>query len=453
MKSVALLAHTDLDEVFAYRPQGTATVREFLATAAALAEQMPPGRQFLNLCEDRYHFAVGLAAGLLSERTSLQPASQSAETLRQIRSEYADVFCLCDGRFETIDLPRLDFPAFSQLAAHGIQRIPEVDGERRAMRVYTSGSTGLPVPHDKPWGSLVRSAHVEARRLGLLDGEAPHSIVGTVPAQHMYGVESTILLAMHGNARFWSSKPFYPQDIATALALVPPPRLLVSTPFHLSALLAADVVVPPIAMILSATAPLSDELAARVESRLLAPLFEIYGCTEAGQLASRRSLDGAAWLPLEGVCLQRQDGMTIACGGHIQGRIILADHLELSADGRFALLGRNADLIGIAGKRSSLAYLNHQILAVPGVVDAAYFQPGNDPGDGLVRLCAFAVAPELTEQELLAALRQRVDAVFLPRPLFLVDALPRNATGKLPRAALQALYETQREARDASHRV
>ena len=34
------------------------------------------------------------------------------------------------------------------------------------------------------------------------------------------------------------------------------------------------------------------------------------------------------------------------------------------------------------------------------------------------------------------ALRQRIDAAFLPRPLCLVDALPRNATGKLPRQAL-----------------
>jgi acyl-coenzyme A synthetase/AMP-(fatty) acid ligase len=32
-----------------------------------------------------------------------------------------------------------------------------------------------------------------------------------------------------------------------------------------------------------------------------------------------------------------------------------------------------------------------------------------------------------------------MDPVFLPRPLVFVDALPRNATGKLPREALQQL--------------
>jgi len=37
------------------------------------------------------------------------------------------------------------------------------------------------------------------------------------------------------------------------------------------------------------------------------------------------------------------------------------------------------------------------------------------------------------------ALRERIDPLFLPRPLLFVDALPRNGTGKLPRAALDAL--------------
>ncbi|HQO29980.1 MAG TPA: beta-hydroxyacyl-ACP dehydratase, partial [Accumulibacter sp.] len=55
------------------------------------------------------------------------------------------------------------------------------------------------------------------------------------------------------------------------------------------------------------------------------------------------------------------------------------------------------------------------------------------------------VAPELDRQRLLAALRQQIDAVFLPRPLYIVDALPRSASSKLPRAALQALYERLRK--------
>jgi acyl-coenzyme A synthetase/AMP-(fatty) acid ligase len=49
------------------------------------------------------------------------------------------------------------------------------------------------------------------------------------------------------------------------------------------------------------------------------------------------------------------------------------------------------------------------------------------------------VAPDLDAARVLAALRDRVDPVFLPRPLLFVARLPRNATGKLPHEALRAL--------------
>jgi acyl-coenzyme A synthetase/AMP-(fatty) acid ligase len=51
------------------------------------------------------------------------------------------------------------------------------------------------------------------------------------------------------------------------------------------------------------------------------------------------------------------------------------------------------------------------------------------------------VAPGLDANTLVEHLRRRIDPVFLPRPLLMVDRLPRNATGKLPLQALQALCE------------
>ena len=55
------------------------------------------------------------------------------------------------------------------------------------------------------------------------------------------------------------------------------------------------------------------------------------------------------------------------------------------------------------------------------------------------RLMAFVVAPGLDGAAILAALRRRIDPAFLPRPMRFVDELPRNATGKLPREALDDL--------------
>lgn len=438
MNRLPLLGHRGLDDIFAYRPTGPVRVRDFLADVAALAALLPPGRHLLNVCQDRYRFTVGFAAGLIGGRTSLQPSSQSAETLRQIKVACPDVICLCDGDFDHQDLPRLDFPSHLAARPAEISEIPLIPAEQVAARLFTSGSTGSPVAHDKHWGKLIANGRAEAERLGLL--ATRHNIVGTVPAQHSYGFESTVLLALHGNAPFWSGKPFFPQDIVAALEAVPAPRLLVSTPFHLSALIQAGLALPAVDLLLSATAPLSAKLAGEIEAACQAPLFEIYGSTESSQLASRRTTADAAWQLLAGVRLEQQEDTSFAVGGHVEGRVALSDIIELLADGRFLLHGRQADLINIAGKRTSLAYLNYQITAIDGVSDAAFFLPDEEAPDGITRLCAFVVAPTLNSRQLLTALRPRVDAIFLPRPLVFVEALPRNPTGKLPRGELQALY-------------
>lgn len=439
MKRVPLLGHASLDDIFAWRLEGPVTVRRFLAEAAALAGSLPPGRHLLNVCQDRYRFAVGLAAGLLSDRISLQPSSHSPETLRQIHAECPDAVCLCDSSFDCLDLPRLEFPQPVAVDPEKVAKIADIPAGQIAIQVYTSGSTGRPLPYRKSWGSLVRNARAEARRLGA----AGHAIVGTVPAQHMYGFESTVLLAMHGNAPFWSGKPFYPQDVVAALSAVPRPRLLVTTPFHLAALLEAGLELPAVDLLLSATAPLSDKLAAAAEARFSTPLLEIYGCTETGQIASRRTTAGPAWQLLDDILLEQDAGRTYASGGHVERREALSDRLELLADGSFLLHGRDADLVNIAGKRTSLSYLNHQLAAIDGVRDAAFYLPETTSADVITRLCAFAVAPGLDAKSLLQALRQRIDPVFLPRPLVLLDALPRNSTGKLPHEQLQALYTAQ----------
>ena len=70
--------------------------------------------------------------------------------------------------------------------------------------------------------------------------------------------------------------------------------------------------------------------------------------------------------------------------------------------------------------------------------DGVFFLPEADGADEQ-RLAALVVAPRLEPEAILRALRERIDPAFLPRPLLIVDALPRNATGKLEREGLLAL--------------
>jgi acyl-coenzyme A synthetase/AMP-(fatty) acid ligase len=316
---------------------------------------------------------------------------------------------------------------------------PTVPASRLAALVFTSGSTGEPVAHPKSWGSLCKGATAEALGLGIVQ-DSGMAVLGTVPAQHMYGLESCMLLALQNGLTLVAERPFYPADICAQLAALLRPRCLITTPVHLRTLLAEVADVPPVDFVLCATALLAPQLAAEAEARFGAPLYEIYGCTEAGMAASRRTTQGAAWQLLNGVELEQDEQGNRVHGGHVEIEAPLSDVIERNADGTFILHGRAADMVNIAGKRTSLASLNHHLNAIPGVKDGVFFMPDDSDGE-MKRPLAFVVAPGLKGENILGALRNSVDAVFLPRPLYFVDSLPRNTTGKITREALVQLTE------------
>jgi acyl-coenzyme A synthetase/AMP-(fatty) acid ligase len=217
--------------------------------------------------------------------------------------------------------------------------------------------------------------------------------------------------------------------------------VLVSTPLHLRLLLEAGLEMPEVALVLSATAPLSTQLAQKIESSFNAPLLEIYGSTETGQIATRRTVQTLEWQLFPEVKLTQQGENMWAAEGHVEIPVALNDIIELTSNGRFLLHGRQQDLINIAGKRSSLSSLNYHLNSIAGVIDGAFYMP-DETHDHVTRLCACVVAPGLSAQSIMTALRERIDPVFLPRPLLFVAALPRNSTGKLPREALKKLVES-----------
>ncbi|KVN46568.1 beta-hydroxyacyl-ACP dehydratase [Burkholderia territorii] len=465
MPTYPLVFHSSPDQTIAWRDGAPVSVRAFVADVARVAAALPAGGHVFNVCRDRYRFAVSLCAALVAGRISLLPSTHTPEMVRQLASFAPDAFCLHDAPDCAIDLPRFAYPdaAPGDLADDAPCEVPQIDASRIMAYVFTSGSTGAPVPHRKTWGFLVGCVRAEADRLGLLDGRAA-TLIGTVPAQHMYGFESTVLLALIGGLAFSNRQPFYPVDIRDELAAIPQPRVLVTSPIHLRALLSAGHALPPAALVLSATAPLSEKLACEAEAALDAPLVEIYGSTETGQIATRRTSQGATWQLFPGIRLDARaahdagddSGPTMwASGGHVETPVPMGDALELLGDGRFLLHGRKADLVNIAGKRTSLAYLNHQLNAIAGVVDGVFFMPDDAAPAGadstrepVTRLVALVVAPTLAAADLQRALRERIDPAFMPRPLVFVDALPRNETGKLPRDVLAALVA--RHARTAT---
>ncbi len=424
------------------------TARRFLSDAAHLARTLPDGNHVLNVCADRYHFTVGLAACLMTGRVSLLPSTHTPEVIEQLLRFAPDAFCLTDEVRCEIGLPKVYYPELPP-AGEAEWAVPEIPVSQVAAIVFTSGSTGIPLPYKKTWGRLARCVRDGAPRLGLSDGRS-HALIGTVPPQHMYGFESTVLLALVSGNSFSADRPFYPADIAAAVAAVPRPRTLVTTPIHLRTLVASDLVMPPVDLVLSATAPLSQDLAREVEAKFATTLLEIYGSTETGQIALRRTAESAVWRLWPGVRLQVANEQVFAHGGHVEQLTAMQDVIEITGDDTFLLHGRTADLVNIAGKRSSFGYLNTQLNAIPGVLDGVFFLRESATGStGVARLGAVVVAPTLSPASLTEHLRRRIDPVFLPRPLIMVERLPRNATGKLPQQALERLANSHYHTSDS----
>ncbi|RFU45671.1 AMP-binding protein [Paraburkholderia sp. DHOC27] len=496
MPSLPLLFHTSQDQTIAWCDGAPVRVREFLADVRRVAQALPAGGHVFNMCTDRYRFAVGLCASILAGKISLLPSAHTPEAVRQLAAFAPDTFCLHDSATCSVALPQFRFPEASHVGAKSDRAlnalstasgseeeddefvVPHIDAAQTVACLFTSGSTGVPVPHAKKWGFLVQCLRTSAARLGLAERGAC-TLIGTVPPQHMYGFENTVLLALVGGCAFSNRQPFYPGDIASELGALPQPRVLITSPVHLRTLMLAGQALPPVALTVSATAPLAQDLAAQAETALHAPLLEIYGSTETGQIATRRTAHEVAWRLYPGVRLEKRhrarpaaevdahlgtqpeaqriaqderaddadDSAIWVSGAHVEAPVPMGDALEPLDDNRFLLHGRKADLINIAGKRTSLGYLNHQLNAIPGVVDAVFFMPDDTQGSAgplrhgelVTRLLAFVVAPGLAAAELQRALRERIDAAFMPRPLIFVDALPRNATGKLPRDVLTAM--------------
>jgi acyl-coenzyme A synthetase/AMP-(fatty) acid ligase len=425
------------------------TAATFRAHVRAVAATLPERPFALNLCADRYRFLVAFCAVASRGQASLLPPARTRAAIDEVRAQHPDSYCIgdgvgcgCPGPLPPGHFLRLP----DSLPEAGEGELLVADDALVAIG-FTSGSTGAPRPNPKTWGAFrAGTAQNLAALADLWPAAANVRIVATVPAQHMYGIELSVLMPLIGGAAVHAGKPFFPADIIAALHQAQAPRLLVTTPVHLRAMLQAAHLPdasspPPMAGIVSATAPLSPELAAEAEALFGCEVRELFGSTETCVIARRRTAHDDCWTPLPGVRLDARPEGTLVTAAHLRDPVLLADLVEVDSDGCFRLLGRQADLLEIAGKRASLGDLTRRLLAIPGVEDGVVFQCG-DGADHVRRVAALVVAPTLDEATILGALRDAVDPVFLPRPLRRVARLPRNETGKLPREALLRMLQS-----------
>jgi len=426
------------DDVLAWEADGPRTASEFLSDVARLADLLPDRPAALNLLSSRYEFLVGFSAAMVRGQVTLLPQSRAPQTLRRIAGDYDGSYCLTNPDEPVEGIESVLLPSRAGLVPWTAE-IPQIPLSQVVAIAFTSGSTGQPTPNVKTWGALVSVARATGSRFDVKAGN-PNGVVATVPHQHMFGLEASVMLPIQHGLTMHAGRPLFPEDIRDMLEEMPKKSLFVTTPLHLRACVTGAVKFPPVRMILSATSPLTRELAHQAEQHFHAPVYEIFGFAEAGSVASRRTIETDDWQPLDGVLLAREDPGWTVRANYLSCPVQFPDRISVSALGTFHVLGRAEDQVNIAGHRASIGDLNRTLLGLEGVQDGVFFLPDADEGS-VTRLMAFVVAPDKTEDDIQEALRTRIDPVFLPRPLLLVPRLPRNETGKLPREALRKLAE------------
>jgi acyl-CoA synthetase (AMP-forming)/AMP-acid ligase II len=440
--------------VVAYRHGQAISAKQFLSDVHHLAAALPEGQHCLNVCQDRYRITVLLGAVMLKAQISLLPPNTAPLTLSNLKAEYAQTYSISDSVEQFADA--LDFETLltaARQAAGSTEvsqdhlRNPEFSEDQIIGILFTSGSTGVPSPNPRRWGDLCQSAKAEADALHLRDFKSAPTVIGTVPAQHSYGIESTVAMCLQNGFALSADTSFFPADILAALANVPRPRVLVTTPYHLKLLLETIAQLrspeeaPAVDVIVSATAPLSPQLASAAEQLLACPVREIFGSTESGQIAARRPTETECWTLFPGTVLTTRGDQTWASGGHVGQEKLLNDVIEVLPNHQFRLLGRTGDMVNLAGKRTSLGNLNFHLNSIAGVDDGLFFLPDDHDQTIISRLQAVAVSKSLTSNDILSALRQRIDPVFLPRSIRIVDQIPRNSTGKVTREILSTMVQ------------
>jgi len=436
--TLPLFVSADPRRPIAWRRSAPVQLSEFQSHVAAVVGQLPPAATaMVNLCEDRYSFLVAYAAAVSVGHTVLLPASRAEQVVADVQSGNPGSYRVDDAAVD----------AALKVARPGQSLNTQIAADMTVMIGHTSGSTGQPKKFPKLWRSVSGSnarnaAAIRAAIAATLgdQGEAeidrPIWLLATVPPQHMYGMELSVLLPLAGDMAVHAGRPLFPADIAGALAELPRPRVLVSTPVHLRAIVGSTQQFPEVDVIVSATAPLDRALAAAVTARLGGVMLEMFGSTETCVFASRRTDREDSWHLYDGVRLQSHPEGTLVNAPWFVEPILLQDMLEPQDANRFVVRGRSSDMIEVAGKRASLSDLTRRLLAIEGVQEAVMFQPDLDAVGTIRRVAALVVAPNLSSRQVLEKLAPGVDSAFLPRPLIIVERLPRNELGKLPRENL-----------------
>jgi len=411
--------------------------------AIALPLREANAQRFALCIDDPFDFACALFAVFACGKTPVIPANATPGYL----ADLADAF---DAVLTDADIHAL--AATQASAATPLQIDPNAP-----LTLYTSGSSGTPKPIHKTLAQFNAEVHTLEREWGVLIGDA--TVLASVPHHHIYGLLFCVMWPLAAGRAFDRAICIEPFDVQSRIERCGA-TVVVSSPAQLSrwpALPGFNALMPVPRAFFSSGGPLSAEAAAEYATAFGSAPVEIYGSTETGGIAWRRQNETSTWRPMSGIDVKRDsDGALNVRSAHLghDDWHRTDDAIAFDDDGRFRLQGRLDRVIKLDGKRVSLPEIEARLALHPYVAQSAVVPLAgasrervgavvalNEAGSAALR-SEGRVALAKTLRRHLAAY---FDVVVLPRHWRFRIALPFDARGKLPVAAVSATFEPGHE--------
>jgi oxalate---CoA ligase len=362
----------------------------------------------------------------------------------------------------------------SQAPSHASRTAREPGDDDIALVLHTSGTTSRPKLVPLRQRNLFYSAENIARTYDLTPGDVALCVM---PLFHIHGLMASTMATLWSGGTvvvppkfdpmtFW---PVVSEHRATWYSAVPT--------IHQMLLMRNRGEHPPgaagLRFIRSSSSALSPETMHQLEARFGAPVLEAYGMTEASHQMASNPLPPADRRPGTvglgtGVRIGIMDEAGTLLAGGSRGEVVIqgpsvidgyannpdantksftdgwfrtGDQGFLDPDGYLSLVGRIKEMINRGGEKIAPREIDDVLLQHPAVTEAVAFgSPHPTWGEEVV--AAVVLKTPTTEKELIAFARERLADYKVPRRLFIVEKIPRTATGKIQRRSVAESLNT-----------
>ena len=361
--------------------------------------------------------------------------------------------------------------------------LPAVSNTRRAMILYTSGTTS------RPKGVVTTHNNIAAQIASLVDAwewSADDRILLCLPLHHVHGIVNVVSCALWSGA-VCEMLPRFDADVVWERIASGELTLFMAVPTIYVRLIAAWEKAPyqrraawsdaasKLRLMVSGSAALPISTLERWREISGHTLLERYGMTEIGMAISNsyraERIPGSVGRPLPGVAVRLVDegACDVAPGtpGEIEvmGPSVFLEYwgkpdatrsafrdgwfrtgdTAMLENGAYRILGRsNVDILKTGGHKVSALEVEETLREHPQIAECAVVGlPDPEWGERVAAAVVTRSGCALELEELRTWAKQRMAAHKVPSRLLILDALPRNAMGKVTKPAVRAKFEEQ----------